>query len=241
MRKSILLGNLLVLGSLAACQADQEPGDSSSISTGTNQSTNQSTSQRRVTQGDFSLADNYGKSLIIYFSEPEASGVDAVAGASRVVEDGEVLGNTEQIASWIAEDTGLERVQIETNTAYPSDHDELVDQADEEQAEDARPEISLAREDLTDYDTIFIGYPIWWADLPMPVYSFFDNEDFSGKTLIPFSTHGGSGLADTIATIEDLEPDATVVTDGLTISRNNVSDSRADVEQWLTNFGSYSE
>lgn len=241
MRKSILLGNLLVLGSLAACQADQEPGDSSSISTGTNQSTNQSTSQRRVTQGDFSLTDNYGKSLIIYFSEPEASGVDAVAGASRVVEDGEVLGNTEQIASWIAEDTGLERVQIETNTAYPSDHDELVDQADEEQAEDARPEISLAREDLTDYDTIFIGYPIWWADLPMPVYSFFDNEDFSGKTLIPFSTHGGSGLADTIATIEDLEPDATVVTDGLTISRNNVSDSRADVEQWLTNFGSYSE
>ena len=157
------------------------------------------------------------------------------------MEDGEVLGNTEQIASWIAEDTGLERVQIETNTAYPSDHDELVDQADEEQAEDARPEISLAREDLTDYDTIFIGYPIWWADLPMPVYSFFDNEDFSGKTLIPFSTHGGSGLADTIATIEDLEPDATVVTDGLTISRNNVSDSRADVEQWLTNFGSYSE
>lgn len=164
-----------------------------------------------------------------------------MAGASRVVEDGEVLGNTEQIASWIAEDTGLERVQIETVTAYPSDHDELVDQADEEQAQDARPEIFLATEDLTDYDTIFIGYPIWWADLPMPVYSFFDNEDFSGKTLIPFSTHGGSGLADTIAIIEDLEPDATVVTDGLTISRNNISNSRADVEQWLANFGSYRE
>ena len=99
----------------------------------------------------------------------------------------------------------------------------------------------MATEDLTDYDTIFIGYPIWWADLPMPVYSFFDNEDFSGKTLIPFSTHGGSGLADTIAIIEDLEPDATVVTDGLTISRNNISNSRADVEQWLANFGSYRE
>lgn len=237
MKKSILLGSLVILGSLTACQADPESGTSSSTTRGINQNTSQS----QVTQGSFSLADEYGKSLIVYFSEPEASGVDAVAGASRVVNDGEVLGNTEQIAAWIAQDTGLDRVQIEPVTAYPSEHDELVDQADEEQAADARPEISLTTENLNDYDTIFIGYPIWWADLPMPVYSFFDNEDFSGKTLVPFSTHGGSGLADTIATIEELEPDATVMTDGLTISRNNVSDSRADVQQWLANFGSYSE
>ena len=135
----------------------------------------------------------------------------------------------------------MERVQIEPATDYPSDHDELVNQADEEQAADDRPEISFITENLNDYDTIFIGYPIWWADLPMPVYSFFDNEDFSGKTLVPFSTHGGSGFANTIATIEALEPDATVVTDGLTISRNDVSDSRADVQQWLANFSSYSE
>lgn len=237
MKKSILLGSLVILGSLSACQGDQESGTSSSTSVGINQSTSQS----QVTQEFFSLADEYGKSLIVYFSEPEASGVDAVAGASRVVNDGEVLGNTEQTAAWIAQDTGMERVQIEPATDYPSDHDELVNQADEEQAADDRPEISFITENLNDYDTIFIGYPIWWADLPMPVYSFFDNEDFSGKTLVPFSTHGGSGFANTIATIEALEPDATVVTDGLTISRNDVSDSRADVQQWLANFSSYSE
>lgn len=213
MKKSILLGSLVILGSLSACQGDQESGTSSSTSVGINQSTSQS----QVTQEFFSLADEYGKSLIVYFSEPEASGVDAVAGASRVVNDGEVLGNTEQTAAWIAQDTGME------------------------QAADDRPEISFITENLNDYDTIFIGYPIWWADLPMPVYSFFDNEDFSGKTLVPFSTHGGSGFANTIATIEALEPDATVVTDGLTISRNDVSDSRADVQQWLANFSSYSE
>ncbi|TQA64416.1 flavodoxin [Enterococcus faecalis] len=237
MKKSILLGSLVILGSLSACQGDQESGTSSSTSVGINQSTSQS----QVTQEFFSLADEYGKSLIVYFSEPEASGVDAVAGASRVVNDGEVLGNTEQTAAWIAQDTGMERVQIEPATDYPSDHDELVNQADEEQAADDRPEISFITENLNDYDTIFIGYPIWWADLPMPVYSFFDNEDFSGKTLVPFSTHGGSGFANTIATIEALEPDATVVTDGLTISRNDDSDSRADVQQWLANFSSYSE
>lgn len=77
------------------------------------------------------------------------------------------------------------------------------------------------------------GYPIWWSDLPMIMYSFFDEYDFSDKTIIPFSTHGGSGLADTISTIQELEPNANVYEQGLSISRNDVENSSEEISQWL--------
>ena len=76
-------------------------------------------------------------------------------------------------------------------------------------------------------------YPIWWSDLPMIMYSFFDEYDFSDKTIIPFSTHGGSGLADTISTIQELEPNANVYEQGLSISRNDVENSSEEISQWL--------
>ena len=77
------------------------------------------------------------------------------------------------------------------------------------------------------------GYPIWWSDLPMIMYSFFDEYDFSDKTIIPFSTHGGSGLADTISTIQELEPNANVYEQGLSISRNDIENSSEEISQWL--------
>lgn len=76
-------------------------------------------------------------------------------------------------------------------------------------------------------------YPIWWSDLPMIMYSFFDEYDFSDKTIIPFSTHGGSGLADTISTIQELEPNVNVYEQGLSISRNDVENSSEEISQWL--------
>ena len=77
------------------------------------------------------------------------------------------------------------------------------------------------------------GHAIWWSDLPMIMYSFFDEYDFSDKTIIPFSTHGGSGLADTISTIQELEPNANVYEQGLSISRNDVENSSEEISQWL--------
>ena len=74
---------------------------------------------------------------------------------------------------------------------------------------------------------------IWWSDLPMIMYSFFDEYDFSDKTIIPFSTHGGSGLADTISTIQELEPNANVYEQGLSISRNDIENSSEEISQWL--------
>ena len=107
----------------------------------------------------------------------------------------------------------------------------------EEQDENARPAIAGQIENLDQYDTVFIGYPNWWGDMPMILYSFFDNYDFSGKTIIPFNTHGGSGFSNTIHTIAEMEPEATVNEDGFTVSRNNVQEAESDILNWLGELG----
>lgn len=172
------------------------------------------------------------KILIAYFTVPETDGVDTVASASRVVKDDEVFGNTEFIASIIQETLGGDLFAIETVQEYPGSHEPLLEFAYNEKSDDARPELSSHIENLSEYDVIFVGFPNWNADLPMPLYTFFEEYDFSGKTLIPFVTHGGSGFSSTIRTIKSLEPDATVVEDGLSVSRNNVADAEDDVKAW---------
>jgi len=84
---------------------------------------------------------------------------------------------------------------------------------------------------------IFIGYPNWWDDMPMPLYTFLEEYDFSNKTIIPFNTHGGSGFSNTIETIKQLQPHATVIEDGLMISRNDVSHSQNTIEKWINDLG----
>ena len=92
-------------------------------------------------------------------------------------------------------------------------------------------------ENPDDYDTIFIGYPNWWADMPMVLYSFFDEYDFAGKTIIPFNVHNGSRFSRTIETIQELEPEATVIEDGFTVSERDVAGAQADVASWLEGLG----
>ena len=116
---------------------------------------------------------------------------------------------------------------------YPGSHDPLLEYAYTEKAENARPELAGQIENLEDYDVIFLGYPNWNADLPMPLYTFLEQYDFSGKTIIPFTTHGGSGFSRTIQTIQELQPGATIVEDGLSISRNNVPEAQSAVTDWI--------
>ena len=136
-----------------------------------------------------------------------------------------------------AADAGGDLFSIRTSVVYPADGGELIDYAAQEQEENARPELTTHIENLDGYDTIFIGYPNWWADLPMAVYSFFDEYDFSGKTIIPFNVHNGSRFSRTIQTIQELEPDATVVEDGFTVSEQTVADAAEDVAAWLEDLG----
>ena len=189
---------------------------------------------------DVSESSEGNNILIAYFTMPEdvdTEGVDAIAGASIVVHEGKIMGNVEYIASIIQDTVGGDLFQIETVEQYPLDHDPLVDQAAQEQGEDARPELSTHIENLEQYDTIFLGYPNWWGDMPQALYTFLEEYDFSGKTIIPFCPHGGSGFSRTESTIAELQPGATVSENGLEISRNDVAGSRDQVAQWAAGFG----
>ena len=145
-------------------------------------------------------------------------------------------GNTHIIADMIAEETGADLFEIATVDPYPDTYDECTDVAKQEQNDNARPEIIDPPENLDQYDTIFIGYPIWWGDLPMAVYTFLESYDFTGKTVIPFNTHEGSGQANTKSSIEGACPGATVL-DGIAIrgsvAQNEQDEAKADVIEWL--------
>lgn len=173
--------------------------------------------------------------LIAYFSVPEyvdTEGIDANAGASVVVREGQVMGNLEYMAGVIQQTIGGDLFRIETLEEYPLDHEPLVDQAAEEQDEEARPELSTQIENPDQYDTILLGYPNWWGDMPMALYTFLEEYDFSGKTIIPFTAHGGSGFSDTVDTIAELQPDAEVSDEGLSISRNDVAEAQEEISSW---------
>lgn len=177
------------------------------------------------------------KILIAYFTAAENSGVDAVSSASYSMVNGEAVGRLQAIAQMIQENTGGDLFSIRTSVVYPADGRELIDYAAEEQDENARPELTSQIENLDQYDTIFVGYPNWWADMPMVMYSFFEEYDFSGKTIIPFNVHNGSRFSGTIETIQELEPDAEVVEDGFTINERDVPDAAGDVTDWIEEIG----
>ena len=178
-----------------------------------------------------------GKTLITYFSVMETDGVDTVGGASRVVSAGNLFGNNEYVAQLIQRETGGDVFAIETVQDYPTTHQPLLEFGHAEQASGTLPELAAHIKNFDEYDTVFIGFPIWNADLPMPLYSFFEEYDFSGKTIIPFTVHGGSSFAGTRQTIAELEPGATIVNDGLAISRNSVAEAEASVVDWVRGLG----
>jgi len=182
--------------------------------------------------------DNSKKTLIVYFSQPEKidlQNTDGFSGASVLVKNNQALGSTQYIAQIIQQQTKGDLLRIETVKDYPIQHDPLVQYAEKEQQANIHPELKAKVENLADYDRVFIGYPIWWYKMPMALYSFLEQHDLSGKTVIPFSTHGGSRFSGSIREIERLQPKANVIDQGITISRDDVADddTEADVIEWL--------
>lgn len=145
-------------------------------------------------------------------------------------------GNTENVANVIQSQTGAELVKIEPETPYSDDYDEVLTQAQNEQSDNARPAIANTIDNIDEYDVIYVGYPNWWGDMPMILYTFFDTYDLSGKTIAPFCTSGGSGLSNTVNEIRELEPQATV-TEGLHVSSSMADNSQALVSEWLQEMG----
>lgn len=183
-----------------------------------------------------SLAEEPSHILIAYFSRVGntdfPTDVDANSTASIVVQDGVVFGNTGYMAHRIAESTGGDLFLIETVQKYPVSYDETVNVGSEENAAEARPELAAVVENLDQYDTVFIGYPIWWYDMPMAVYSFLESHDLNGKTIIPFATSGGSGFSGSIEVMQSMYPEA-VVLDGLLIGGSRAASSNRQIDEWL--------
>lgn len=146
-----------------------------------------------------------------------------------------VYGTAKIVAEEIAKQTGADIAEIEPVVPYDSNRDHynaLARLAKKEHDEDQRPVIKNEI-DIDSYDRIYVGYPMWWYTFPMIIYTFFDKYDFSGKTIIPFNTHMGSGDGGTYDTIRKLEPKAKVLT-GLPVEMRDAEKGPAKVvEKWL--------
>ena len=210
-----------LLLSLAACSSNTNNSGTSSASQSSQPNSSQTVgSDDSSTDSESSAPESEAtqtgsKSLVVYFSWS---------------------GNTENVAKSIQSQTDSDIFEIVPATPYSDDYDAVVDLAQAEQSEDARPAIADSIENIADYDVIYVGYPNWWGDMPMILYTFFDSYDFSGKTVAPFCTSGGSGLSDTVNAIKELEPNA-AVTEGLHIGSSASSNPDDAVSEWLSEIG----
>ncbi|MBQ8066922.1 MAG: flavodoxin [Solobacterium sp.] len=173
--------------------------------------------------------DNAGseasKPLVLYFSR---KGEQYVVG---VIEEG----NTAVVAKMIAEETGADLMKVlPADDHYPMTYDELTEVAKQEQNDNARPEYA-GELNIADYDVIFVGSPVWWGDWPMLMYTVFENNDFSGKKLIPFSTHEGSGLAGFDKKLAKACPDSTIL-EGLAVRGSDAQNNREQTKQAVTDW-----
>jgi len=145
-------------------------------------------------------------------------------------------GNTAIVADYIAQKTGADMFEIKPATPYPDEYEACTELAKRELESNVRPALEKNIDNLAQYDTIFVGYPIWWSALPRVMMTFLESNDFSGKTVIPFCTHGGSGLAGTEREIADVCPNAKILS-GLAVvgkdAQNDFPAVQKDVDAWL--------
>lgn len=220
MKKRNILAVMLVLTmlfTLAGCGNSSSDADNNenSQTTISNQNIEDRTTEEAASQEANNKSESSGKTLVVYFS---------------------YSGNTKQVAENIQQKLGADIFEIKTVKEYSSDYNTVVDEAQEELNDNARPELSTTLDNIEQYDTVIIGYPIWWGDMPMAVYTFLDTYDLSGKTIAPFCTHGGSGLSGTDDNIRQEEKDANVL-EGMAISDSSIDESDSDVEEWLSECG----
>ena len=215
-----LLTILSLLLALAGCAAGNGTKESAAPAENTAVKADETTAKSAGQKSD-------GKALVAYFSRTgEQYGVGVID-----------KGNTAIVADMIVELTGADRFEILPKVDnYPMTYKELTDVAKEEQNQNARPKIASTVESFDSYDTIYLGYPIWWGDLPMICYTFLESYDFSGKTIIPFCTHAGSGNAGTQSKIQSAVPNADVkevlaVTGADT--QNDPQSVKSTVTEWL--------
>ena len=145
-------------------------------------------------------------------------------------------GNTEQVAQIIQQETGGDLFEITPATPYTDDYNELLDIAQQEQSDNARPELAGQVENWEQYDTVFVGYPNWWSDAPMAVYTFVESYDWNGKTLIPFNTSASGGFGRSLSGLEESASGATIL-EGISFTERTLGDAQSEVTAWLDGLG----
>ena len=164
-------------------------------------------------------------SIVIYFSR---NGENYFGGQLKNIEKG----NTEVIAEYIKDLTGAELFKVEPASAYPEDYMKCIDVAKKEQQNGARPELKETLDDISAYDTIYIGFPNWWGTLPMPMFTQLEQLDFTGKVVKPFVTHEGSGFGSSQRDLKKLCEGAEIKK-GLSVPGANVYDAKDTVSNWI--------
>lgn len=214
-----LLLSMILVFSLAACSGGNPSSGESTVSESSDDTLEPSSPASESAETD------------------EAS--ETASGPAELVEEGGTLvayfswsGNTRQMAEVIAQETGAELFEITPAAPYTDDYNELLDIAQREQSEGARPELSAQVENWDSYDTIFIGYPNWWSDAPMAVYTFIEAYDFNGKTIIPFNTSASGGFGRSLKGISESAAGATVL-EGLALTESELGNVQDRVATWL--------
>lgn len=189
---------------------------------------------------DSSINQSGSKILIAYFTwaentqveNPEEVDVDATTSASVLLP-----GNTAKMAGWIQQKVGGDLFSIVVSEPYSSDYDECLDRAADEKAENARPELVNHVDNMEDYDVVFLGFPNWWYTAPMAIFSFIEEYDFSGKTVVPFCAHGTGGQAGSVTDITAALPDSTEVLEPIGVYRPDIDSAQPVINEWLEGLG----
>lgn len=174
--------------------------------------------------------------LIAYFTwadntvveDPSSVDVDATTSASVLAP-----GNAAKLASWIQQEVGGDLHSIVVEEPYSSDYDECLDRAADEKAENARPALASHVDNMENYDIVFLGFPNWWYTLPMPVLTFVEGYDWSGKTVVPFVTHGTGGLSSTIRDLTAALPEDVTILEPIGVYRPEVDASQSAIQEWI--------
>lgn len=230
---------LLVLSFAACAGSRQEEQPASAEATEQSQSASvQEEEEPASTEQQPEQPSNAQESgvLVAYFSWADNAvidgEVDAVASPSVTAP-----GNVQQLAQWISERTGGDLFSIQVTEPYSSDWDACLERANQERAEDARPELTASVEQLERYDTVFLGYPNWWYGVPMAVLTFLEENDLSGKQVYLFCSHGTGGLANSVEILTQALPNATLSDNIFDCSEEEAAQSQQAIQTWVAGLG----
>ena len=222
---TVMLISLTACGGTSAQSPDDslaQPPVSSAWSSASQPEASSVAETPRILIAYFTWADN------TIVEDPSAVDVDATTSASVLAP-----GNAAKIAGWIQQEVGGDLFSIVVEDPYSSDYDECLNRAADEKADNARPALVHHVDNMEDYDIVFIGFPNWWYTLPMAILSFVDEYDFSGKTIVPFCTHGTGGLSSTIQDLTAALPDDVTILDPIGVYRPDVDSSQPAVQDWI--------